>query len=110
MKWPRRTTVGVDETPPEPQHPAESVSLVDDALRATAGRQFFRRDEALRLLHQIESEARDHAAAPTVVRIVADVDSVIGRPNDDPEHGSARSAARYPLSPLLLTWWRGALR
>lgn len=75
MKWPRRSTVGVGETPPEPQHPAGSVSLVDDALRATAGRQFFTRDEALRLLHQIESEARDHAAGPTVVRIVADVDS-----------------------------------
>ena len=75
MKRPRRSTVAADETPHEAQRPAGSVSLVDDALRVAAGRQFFTRDEALGLLHQIEREARDHDAATTIERIVADLDS-----------------------------------
>jgi len=52
-----------------------SVSLVDDALRVAARRQFFTRDEALDLLRRVEAEAHDHARAATVERIVADVDS-----------------------------------
>jgi hypothetical protein len=53
----------------------EPVSLVDGALRVVATRQLFTRDEALDLLHQVEADARDHAAAATVERIVAEVDA-----------------------------------
>ena len=75
MKWPRHAAAVADETRPDPESRAVSLSLVDDALRVAAGRQFFTRDEALGLLRQIESEARDHDAATTVERIVADLDS-----------------------------------
>ena len=70
----RRTKPVEDVRPPVMTEP-EAVSLVDAALRVAGGRQLFTRDEALDLLHQVEAEARDHADAATVERIIAEVDA-----------------------------------
>jgi hypothetical protein len=71
MRWNKQAQ---DVKPPPIAEP-EPVALVDGALRVVAGRQLFTRDEALDLLHRVEADARDHADAATVERIVAEVDA-----------------------------------
>lgn len=58
-----------------PASTGESLSMVDAALRVASRREFFTRDEALGLLHRLETEARTHEQAVGVERIVARVDT-----------------------------------